>query len=81
LTKKHGPTINKVIIRIEPIQFDTTLCFAYSDGSIEYRDRENLALLPPLEGNARFSHLTQAGLTYADTEPCEQLLHVYMGEN
>jgi mediator of RNA polymerase II transcription subunit 16 len=72
LKRQDGFSVNKVALSIEGFVFDRILAFAYSDGSIEYRDRSSLAELF-MEGNLqRFSHLSQTGFSYDDEEPCKK---------
>lgn len=61
-------TVNKVILSIDVTSFGRELHIAYSDGSIEYRDRATLAEISG--GLDRFTHLSQLGYGYADIEPC-----------
>ncbi|KFY19349.1 hypothetical protein V493_08002, partial [Pseudogymnoascus sp. VKM F-4281 (FW-2241)] len=64
LKKQEGFTSNKVVIWLETICFERILCVAYSDGSVEYRDRSSLAELYTLGGLDKFSHISQIGFTY-----------------
>lgn len=50
---------------------DRVLCFAYSDGSFEYRDRASLAETFAEGGPARFIHLSQVEFRYEDDESCK----------
>ncbi|KFY20265.1 hypothetical protein V491_03862 [Pseudogymnoascus sp. VKM F-3775] len=69
LKKQEGFTSTKVVIWIEAICFERILCFAYSDGSVEYRDRTTLAELSTIGGADKFSHISQIGFTYNGYEP------------
>ncbi|OBT52775.1 hypothetical protein VE04_06832 [Pseudogymnoascus sp. 24MN13] len=69
LKKQEGFTSNKVVIWIEAIYFERIICFGYSDGSVEYRDRTSLAELFTLGGLDKFSHISQIGFTYNGYEP------------
>ena len=61
-------TVNKVILSVDVTSFGRELHIAYSDGSIEYRDRETLA---ELSGSLEsFTHLAQLGYTYPEGDPC-----------
>lgn len=65
-------TVDKIIISIQHFNLAKTLCIAYSDGSIEYRDRETLAETSQQHNDLqRLTHLTQAGFTYLNDEPCK----------
>jgi mediator of RNA polymerase II transcription subunit 16, fungi type len=62
--------VNKVVIFVQAVALDRILCFAYSDGSFEYRDRASLAEAFTEGGLDRFIHLSQIGFSYDDDEPC-----------
>lgn len=67
----EGFTINKIVVFIKSIALDRIIFFAFSDGSIEYRDRISLAETFT-EGNVdKFTHMPQIGFSYADEEPCQ----------
>lgn len=42
LKKLESTIINKVVLRVQPIHHGKVVCFAYNDGSIEYRDRTTM---------------------------------------
>ena len=61
--------LNKIVISIQAAPLDRVLCLAYSDGSIEYRDRASLAE-SFTEGNMeKFSHISQVGFSFTNDEP------------
>ena len=63
--------VNKVIIGLQVIQFGKVISIAFSDGSVEYRDRSTMQevyMEPSLE---RIMTLHQVGYAYADDTPCE----------
>ena len=70
MKKLDGITVNKVVIFVQAVALDRILCFAYSDGSFEYRDRATLAEMFTEGGPDRFIHLSQIGFSYEDDEPC-----------
>jgi mediator of RNA polymerase II transcription subunit 16, fungi type len=70
LKRLDGITVNKVVIFVQAVALDRILCFAYSDGSFEYRDRASLAETFTEGGPDRFIHLSQIGFSYEDEEPC-----------
>jgi mediator of RNA polymerase II transcription subunit 16 len=70
LKKLDGITVNKVVTFVQTVALDRILCFAYSDGSFEYRDRASLAETFTEGGPDRFIHLSQIGFSYEDDEPC-----------
>lgn len=69
-------TTNKVVIAVQPAALDKMVCFAFSDGSFEYRDRITMAESYTNENLERFSHLSRVGFSYSDEEPCESTLHL-----
>jgi mediator of RNA polymerase II transcription subunit 16 len=73
LKKLESITVNKVVVAIEPMNHGKVIVFAYSDSSIEYRDRINM-METFNDGNLdRVWHLAQIGFSYTEDEPC--MLH------
>jgi mediator of RNA polymerase II transcription subunit 16, fungi type len=70
LRKLEGVTVNKVVLHVQSVALDGILCFIYSDGSFEYRERATLAETFPEPGFDRITHISQAGFSYTDDEPC-----------
>jgi hypothetical protein len=62
--------VHKIIISMEAVSLGRELCFTYSDGLSEYRDRITLAEVESGSIN-NFNSLTQIGFSYPDEEPCE----------
>lgn len=71
MRKLEGFTVNKVVLSMTSINLDRIICFAYSDGSIEYRDRISLVEIYTQGSLDRFSHLSQIGFSYSYEEPCK----------
>ncbi|KAL2067489.1 hypothetical protein VTL71DRAFT_1914 [Oculimacula yallundae] len=73
LKKLESTTTNKVVLAIDSMNNGKVIVFAYSDSSVEYRDR--MTMLETFnDGNlGRVWHLSQIGFTYPEDEPC---LHV-----
>lgn len=68
-------TVDKIVISIQHFNLAKTLCIAYSDGSIEYRDRETLAETSQHhDGLQKLYHLSEAGFAYTDDEPCKNAI-------
>lgn len=70
MKKLDGITVNKVVVFFQAVALDRILCFAYSDGSFEYRDRASLAETFTEGVLDHFIHLSQIGFSYEDDEPC-----------
>ncbi|ROT36946.1 mediator of RNA polymerase II transcription subunit 16 [Sodiomyces alkalinus F11] len=72
--QKLDPIIinNKILIGMHTINFGKRLCLAFSDGSIEYRDRFTLQETYNETNLDRVMTLHQAGLTFAEESPCLQ---------
>ncbi|KAL2756219.1 hypothetical protein ACRALDRAFT_1042669 [Sodiomyces alcalophilus JCM 7366] len=72
--KKLDPIIinNKVLIGMQTIQFGKVICLAFSDGSIEYRDRFTMQETYNENNLDRVMTLHQVGFTFAEESPCVQ---------
>lgn len=71
LKKLEGFTVNKTLLTITPMNIGKVLCFAYSDSSVEYRDRTTMAETLNDRNLDRVMHLSQIGFQYAEDEPCK----------
>ena len=67
----------RVLIHIQQLGLGSILALAYSDGSIDFRDRVTLQCLPDDESEA-ISSLGQSGFAYSNTQSC---LHVALSPN
>ncbi|CZT50349.1 uncharacterized protein RSE6_11318 [Rhynchosporium secalis] len=73
LKKLESVTISKIAVAIEAMNNGKVIFFAYSDSSIEYRDRASM-LETFNDGNlGRVWHLSQIGFSYTEHEPCLQV--------
>lgn len=71
LKKLETFTVNKILLAIQPINLGKVVVFAYSDSSIEYRDRFTM-LETYNDGDLnKIWHLSQIGFTYQEDEPCK----------
>lgn len=70
LHKLDSFTVNKIFLIIQQINYGKVILLAYSDGSIEYRDRATMQVTFNDGDLDRVWHLSQIGFTYADEEPC-----------
>lgn len=55
---------------MESMNNGKVLFFAYSDGSVEYRDRVDMSETFNDGNLERVWHLSQVGFTYPEDEPC-----------
>lgn len=67
----------RVLIHIQQLSLGSILAMAYSDGSVEFRDRVTLECLPDDESEA-ISSLGQSRFAFSNTQPC---LHVALSPN
>ncbi|KAH0564742.1 hypothetical protein GP486_001870 [Trichoglossum hirsutum] len=70
--------IRKAILAVELVNSNTTIAIAYSDGSIEFRDRVSMIPITPNEDFNRVSSMPQAGFAF----PTDDLfLHFALSPN
>lgn len=55
--------MTKTLLSFQQVNVGTALVMNYSDGSVEFRDRVTLDLLPR-DGNDRISSLAQVGFSF-----------------
>ncbi|KAM0626137.1 hypothetical protein ACHAPW_008456 [Verticillium nonalfalfae] len=65
--------INKVIVGMQTIHFGKAVCIAFSDGSVEYRDRFTMQETYNELSLDRVMTLNQVGFTFAEGTPCLQV--------
>lgn len=70
LRKVESFTVNKVAIAMESMNHGRIVFFAYSDSSVEYRDRSDMSETFNDSNLERVWHLSQIGLSYSEDEPC-----------
>ncbi|TAQ88490.1 hypothetical protein B7494_g3202 [Chlorociboria aeruginascens] len=73
LKKLESFTINKVLLASQPMNLGRVICFAYSDSSVEYRDRNTMNEVFTDGDLDRVWHLSQIGFSYTEDEPCLQV--------
>ncbi|KAM5355943.1 hypothetical protein ACJ41O_002589 [Fusarium nematophilum] len=72
--RKTAPVIiNKVVVAFHTINFGKVLVLAFSDGTVEHRDRFTFEELYTSEETAKVMNLRQVGWTFADEGPCQQV--------
>lgn len=73
LKKLESFTVNKIAITMQPMNLGKIIFFAYSDSSVEYRDRTTMTETTFTDGDLdKVHHLSQIGFSYAEDEPCLQ---------
>ena len=60
--------MTKTLLSLQQLNVGTALVMNYSDGSVEFRDRVTLDLLPR-DGNDRISSLAQVGFNFPARGP------------
>ncbi len=63
--------LNSVIVSVQQLNLGTTLAFCLSNGTVEFRNRPGLDLLPPDNSPDRASSLAQVGLEFPPGSPSE----------
>ncbi|TVY60790.1 Mediator of RNA polymerase II transcription subunit, partial [Lachnellula suecica] len=72
--KKLGSfTVNKIAVAMQPMNLGKVIFFAYSDSSVDYRDRISMAETYTDHDLDRVWHLSQIGFSYTEDEPCLQV--------
>jgi len=71
LKRLDGFTVNKVAVSMQPMNFSRVLFFAYSDGTVEYRERNTMAQTLCDGDLDKVWHLAQIGFSYPEDEPCK----------
>lgn len=62
--------INKIIVAIHPTQFGKVICIAFSDGTVQYRDRFSFNEIYHEINVNRIMTLHQVGFKFPDSVPC-----------
>ncbi|KAI9644713.1 Mediator of RNA polymerase II transcription subunit 16 [Ciborinia camelliae] len=73
LKKLESFTVNKIIVAMQTIYLGKIVCFAYSDSSVDYRDRTTMIETFNDGDLNRVFHLSQIGFSYTEDEPCLQV--------
>ena len=72
LKKLESFIVNKIVVSMQPMNLGKVIFFAYSDSSVEYRDRTKMAETTFTDGDLdKVYHLSQIGFQYTEDEPCE----------
>ena len=63
--------VSKVVVSIHVMQFGKVLCFAFSDGTVQYRDRFTMNEIYHEQDMNRIMNPLQVGFQYEPETPCE----------
>ena len=70
MKKLESFTVNKIAVAMEAMNHGKVIFFAYSDSSVEYRDRMDMSETFNDGNLERVWHLSQIGFNYTEDEPC-----------
>ena len=83
LRKLEPIILPKVVVTVTTAQFGRVLCFAFSDGTIQYRDRFTMNELYSEPDTDSIMHPLQVGFHFVNDTPCEHtfraLCHHHIG--
>ena len=63
--------LGNIAINVQQICFGTVVAIAYSDGSMDFRDRPTMQLLQTIETPDKAANLVQVGFGYRELETCK----------
>lgn len=69
--------LNSSVVSVQQLNLGTTLAFCLSNGTVEFRNRPGLDLLPPDNSPDRASSLAQVGLEFPSGSPCELYITLF----
>lgn len=73
LKKIKSYKVNKIVVGLEVMNLGKIIFLAYSDGSVEYRERMGFTKTFSDNDLNRVWHLSQIGFTYPEDDPCLQV--------
>lgn len=62
--------IPKIILSIHTMQFGKVICFAFSDGTVQYRDRLTMNEIYHEHDTNKIMNPHQVGFQFAEETPC-----------
>lgn len=74
LRKLEPIVVPKVVIGIHTMQFGRVICFAFSDGTVQYRDRFTMDEIYHVQDLHRITSPLQVGFHFEPETPCKCLL-------
>lgn len=72
LRKLEPIILPKVVVNLTTAQFGRVLCFAFSDGTVQYRNRLTMEEIYNEPDTESIMHPLQVGFRYTNDTPCEQ---------
>lgn len=63
LKRSNDIAVSKTMLSIQQVNIGTALAMTFSDGTVEYRDRVTMELLPR-DGNGQISSMAQVGFNF-----------------
>jgi hypothetical protein len=70
LKRLESVTVGKILISVDFMNHGKVVFFAYSDGSVEYRDRHTMEEVLNDGNLEKVWHLSQIGFSYPEDDPC-----------
>lgn len=61
---------NKAVVSVQVLNIGTVVAFGFSDGTIEFRNRADLEMLPQDETSNQALNLSQIGFEFPFDGPC-----------
>ena len=74
LRKLESIVIPKIVLTVQTMQFGRVLCFAFNDGTVQYRDRFTMNQLYTEHNTNSIMSPHQVGFQFTNESPCEHLL-------
>jgi hypothetical protein len=72
LRKLDPIVLPKIVVTVNTIQFGRVLCFAFSDGTVQYRDRFTMNEVYNEQSIDSITSPLQVGFRFTNDTPCEQ---------
>lgn len=69
LKRQEDSMMHSIILSVTPIWYSMVLAFIYSDGTIEFRKRQSLAIMAPDYSIDTVTSMSQSGFSFAAHEP------------
>lgn len=73
LRKRESIVVNKIMVSLETTLHGKIICIAFSDGTVQYRDRVTMAEIYHEGHQNSIMLLQQAGFHFAEEKPCLQM--------
>ncbi len=70
LRKLDPIVVNKIVVSIHPVLFGRAICIAFSDGTVQYRDRFTMDEIYNETNTNRIMVPNQVGFQFTDSTPC-----------